>query len=151
MAIEIRVTDSGARAALERFVARTSRLREPFTRIGRDLSERVRLGFRSGASPFGERWRPLAPSTIAKKRRGGASARPLIDTGALRNSISFRADERSVEIGSDRTVSGGISLAAIHQFGTSRIPARPIFPTERFPIDWEADIENALNRYIFGR
>lgn len=66
-------------------------------------------------------WLPLAKKTLAKKAAGRTS--PLIDTGALFRSIRVAQPEGdSVEIASDRP------YATYHQFGTTRMPARPFIP-----------------------
>lgn len=66
-------------------------------------------------------WLPLAKKTLAKKAAGRTS--PLIDTGALFRSVRVEQPEGdSVEIVSDRP------YATYHQFGTTRMPARPFIP-----------------------
>lgn len=76
-------------------------------------------------------WPPLAKSTAggmsaprkraAKKRKGGA-AKPLIDTATLMRSFSV---ERGVEGAALITTQ---DYANYHQFGTVKMPARPIVP-----------------------
>ena len=63
-------------------------------------------------------WTPLKPETIARKARGDT---PLLETGALRDSIEHNvdADGRDAYVGTDDPV------AKYHEFGTSKIPARP--------------------------
>ncbi len=57
----------------------------------------------------------------ARKKKGRTS--PLIDTGALFRSIRVAEPQGdSVEITSDRP------YATYHQFGTTRMPARPFIP-----------------------
>jgi phage gpG-like protein len=64
-------------------------------------------------------WPPLAPETVARK---GADT-PLLDTGALRDSISAFVQMHSV--GHGRAVVGSNEDTAVWQeLGTSRIPPR---------------------------
>lgn len=62
-------------------------------------------------------WPPLAESTL---RRKGANT-PLLETGQMRDSISYTVDEEAgeVHIGSNE------EKALVHELGTRRIPPRP--------------------------
>ena len=70
-------------------------------------------------------WPQLAPSTLEEKIRQGYATpqhhNPLLRTGELRESISHRTSGNEAEIGSSSQV------ALYHEFGTSRMPPRPIF------------------------
>lgn len=58
------------------------------------------------------KWAPLAPSTIAdKKRRGKWPSQILHDTGLLAGNITIHSDDRSATVGANR------EYAPIHQFG----------------------------------
>src|SRR5574342_1146421 len=82
---------------------------EGVTRRARDLSpvlrgraevlrsEIVTNSFGKSMSPQGMPWRPLAASTVARRRRG--SSKPLIDTGALRGAVTTRATQQSLFFG----------------------------------------------------
>jgi phage gpG-like protein len=84
--------------------------------------------------------------------RALASAKPLLDTGRLRNSITGVA---RTEYG---VISASTEYAGVHQFGTSRagrsrrvkIPARPFFPTEErgLPGNWQREFESILNAAV---
>jgi HK97 gp10 family phage protein len=67
-----------------------------------------------GTYEFG--WPPLAESTLARK----AADTPLLETGELRDSI-----RHTVESPKTGWVGTNDEKAAWHEFGTSRIPARP--------------------------
>jgi HK97 gp10 family phage protein len=62
-------------------------------------------------------WPPLAPETIASKATGDS---PLLETGALRDSITHNVDAD----GKDAYVGTDIEYAKYQEFGTSKIPAR---------------------------
>lgn len=59
-------------------------------------------------------WPPLAPSTLAKK----SADTPLLETGAMRDSIHHVADHKEARIGSDSDV------AVWQELGTHKIPPR---------------------------
>ena len=65
-----------------------------------------------GTYEFG--WPPLAASTLEKK---GADT-PLLETGAMRDSIHHEVEGDTARIGSD------MDIALYQEVGTSRIPAR---------------------------
>lgn len=78
---------------------------------------RIRQGFASGTDALGRPWTPLAPSTI---RQTGPTI--LVDTGDMRDSIGYQMSDNglAVHLGSDHP------LVPIHEYGTARIPSRPI-------------------------
>lgn len=99
------------------------------TPITKPAAERLRgiitLAFSQSKSPLGEAWRPLAPSTIARRRKG--SAKPLIDTGLLRKSVSVRGEKQAVAFG---VTGSAATYAPYHQLGGSKIPRRAFLPTD---------------------
>ena len=76
--------------------------------------------FNKEQSPDGQKWKPLAPATIKakKKRHKHGQMKILHDTGELRRSINYEADNNSVKVGSK------LKYARTHQFGRGKIPAR---------------------------
>jgi len=62
-------------------------------------------------------WPPLKPSTIARK--DGVNT-PLLETGEMRDSISWNSDQHEGYVGTDNT------KMVWQEFGTSRIPPRPV-------------------------
>lgn len=81
----------------------------------------IRERFNKEQSPDGQKWKPLAESTIKrrKKRHKRGNMKILQDTGELRRSIAYEADSHSVRVGSK------LKYARTHQFGRGKIPARP--------------------------
>lgn len=77
------------------------------------------------------RWRPLAPSTVARRRRGRGRGGPqiLLDRGILRASITSRNRRGSIwRLRSNMLELGtNIEYASIQQHGSPRrrIPSRP--------------------------
>jgi phage virion morphogenesis protein len=92
------------------------------------LLKRVAVALRADAlknfagshDPDGNAWAPLKPSTLKGRRKGGKGAKPLIDTGLLRNSVTtVRQGPLELLFGTN------LPRGAYHQFGTRTIPARP--------------------------
>lgn len=73
-------------------------------------------------------WKPLAPSTVASKRREGLLSEPLVASTRLRGELTGRplgmerVEASSVEAGTD------LPYAIYHQLGAPRahLPARPL-------------------------
>lgn len=98
----------------------------------------------------GTPWTPLAAGGRWKgrgeRRSFDSAAQILMDTGALRQSFSPFHDSNQAGVGAKNYVpkngdDAPEDLAAIHEYGTTRIPARPMLPT----IDQGLDL--ALNIY----
>jgi phage gpG-like protein len=66
-------------------------------------------------------WAPLAPSTIAQKKRIGKEA-PLVRTGALRANFTSFYSRDNAGVGNE------LSYSKFHHFGTSRVPQRELLP-----------------------
>ncbi len=110
-------------------------LQDYLTRLGRSLTEAdmrpawkvvrlllsssVKENFAGSHTPDGTPWPPLKNPS---KKRGGASAKPLRDTGLLFASITSAATV--TETAAEITYGTGLFYAGFHQFGTRHIPAR---------------------------
>ncbi len=87
------------------------RLVKAFSPYARSLVVR---NFNRQTDPYGRKWKPVKLNT---KRR--ASSKALIDTGALRNSISSQViNDYTIRIGSP------LVYAPVHQFGAVIVPKR---------------------------
>jgi phage gpG-like protein len=112
--------------------------------IGRTVLDLARTGFARSTDPWGQTW-----AELARSRPGGG---PLVKTGALLASGTYSqsGDEVTVSFGGG---SGSPASAVFHQYGTDKMPARPILPlTEAgayLPPLWQADVvdlvESALD------
>ena len=154
--IQIDVDDRAIQSAIE---ALRSRLTDPspaFREIGASLVDEIRLGFTDSRSPYGVPWKPLSPATQSAnkgRRRGG---QPLLDTGKLRSSITFRLlGKQGVEVGT----SDYEKKAATHQFGSNnawgrriKVPARPFLPirgqTADLPEAWRQQVLDILRDHL---
>ena len=105
-------------------LARLASLKEDFSErgalkaIGMRQLRWINQNFEGEGSLAGG-WKPLAASTIARRRKG--SRRILQDTGRLRASFDMfgmRVTSETVTVGSVNTV------AEYHEHGTSRLPQR---------------------------
>lgn len=100
-----------AMRALGMLGQKAENMRPVFAQIGSDVVADAQMRFKSSQDPYGQAWAPLAASTLRQRRGGGKGAKPLLDTGALRNSLTMAAGNDGVVIGSN------VKYAAIHQFG----------------------------------
>ena len=93
----------------------------PMKQSGVHMLRETDKNFRAAKSPDNKKWKPLSPITpLGRVKAGGA--RPLQDTGLLKNSVTFKP------VGSNKIIiwavrkSGGRDLAAVHQFGATIKP-----------------------------
>lgn len=105
--------------------ARVENLQPILKRQALTLSGLIDESFRKGQSPTGEVWKPLAASTIEKRRQG--SSKPLLDTGMLRQSTNARATQAGVLFG---TSGAAASYGVFHVKGTKHIPRRSYLPID---------------------
>jgi phage gpG-like protein len=140
MAVPIR----GDFGRLEDLVRRAAEIASPQFRhrVLQNVAEAARteivLGFERGADPYGRKWEPL------KARRGRRiGGQPLLDTGRLRSSFFVSPTSQGIVV---RT---NVSYAGYHQFGTRRIPARPMLPSgkELGPF-WRRAFEGVLEQQL---
>lgn len=172
--IKIEVDDRGVLDALNELLRRGEDLRPPLQEIGDSLADTTRLRFRDQVSPSGEPWPELAIATLISRgkraigvhkqselrHKGGhtlpdalsamLSAKALLDTGALRNSIAVAVGDNYVEVGTVEP--HGEGSARIHQFGGQAgrgkkvtIPPRPFFGVSD---EDRTNILDILNDYL---
>lgn len=120
VAIRVEVPNLGkVSARLQKLLSRLGDLTPVMDEIGAHLAQTTAERFESGTGPDGKKWKP----SIRAQAQGGLT---LVDSGRLRDSITWRAGRDSVEIGSN------LIYAAIHQMGgeagrnhSVKLPARP--------------------------
>lgn len=133
---------AGAAESLAKLDAAGRSLRPALEEIGAALLLSTQQRFERQAGPDGAAWRPLAAATLERRagkrarrkdgsltaaaRRRISGAQILRDSGRLYQSLTYRAGEREVKVGSN------VVYAAIHQLGGNagrgrkvRLPARP--------------------------
>lgn len=114
MKITVDIDSGAAQGALRGLQRAATHLAPAFRSIGTGIADDARLRFKDSRDPYGQAWLPLAKRTIAQRRKGKGSggAKPLLDTGRLRNSIAWRLmGPHEVHIGTN------VAYGAIHQFG----------------------------------
>jgi phage virion morphogenesis protein len=109
--IEVTVDDRALRGALDRLIALGRDASPVMRQIARLGESATRKRFRTQTGPDGQRW---APSGRVRDEGG----RTLVKSGALRDSLSSRADGFRAEWGVNRI------YAAIHQFGGTIRPKK---------------------------
>lgn len=131
-----------------------------FAAIGRVISNRIRLGFKAGRSPWGVPWAPLTSRV----------GQPLRNTGLLQRSITSKPSKDSVEVGTNRTGAPTQHFGAtilpkkgkylVFQIGGRKvfakkvtIPARPFMPITPggqvdLPEAWSKGVLQALAKHL---
>lgn len=104
LSFTIDLDDAQARAALARWSAGDGDLYDLMDPIGSALRDNVLDRFEHGRGPDGKPWKK-------SRRAEKAGGQTLVDKGRLRDSVTYEATGREVEIGSN------VIYAAIHQFG----------------------------------
>jgi len=116
----------------------------PLAEFNRYLAEQHSEQFAGGFSPTGERWAPLAESTVARK----GHATILVDKGNLRQSLTVLGSSDNVNAVSERGSLFGTrdAKSVFHQFGTSRMPQREHVGTNDDGVDHLAEliVEHAI-------
>lgn len=109
-------------------------LRKPFKRIADDFYQTQKATFNAeGAYEGKPKWKELSPEYQAWKSMRYGSTKILVLTGKLRDAATrpdaegsvFKLGTQSLKMGVELMV-GGWNLAALHQFGTGRLPAREV-------------------------
>lgn len=103
---------------------------EPYLRaIGLRIMGWVDQNFR--AQGLEQPWPPLSPNTIVNRRKGGAGARTLQDTGRLKMSWTRAGGNPRILGGHTVQVASNIKYAKWHEFGTGPYVIRPKKPGGR--------------------
>lgn len=119
------VSSSSIDSALGSLLEAAGDYREALEEISADFREMAARQFATEGGAEGTPWPPLAPSTA---RRRKVKTGLLVSSGLLARSLGARGAEGGVEETDARTLTLGtrVLFAAFHQFGTSRMSARPL-------------------------
>jgi len=154
----ITIDDRDVVEALNRLIAIGETPAPALDAVGRVLKTRIQQGFVTSTAPDGRPWAPL------KSRVG----QPLRNRGHLTNSIDYRVEGNSVDVGTN------LPYAPVHQFGAKieakaggvlrfyvegrpvfvkrvTIPERPFMPEDRLPEDWGTDALDAIGDVVRSR
>lgn len=137
--LDIDVEGLGIADGLTRFASLVQDFTPAWEKVGEDFKRTVNEQFTTEGGRGGTRWKPLAPSTIRQKGAGGSI---LVRTGALRSSVTGGPGYIK-SISARRTTFGTSDRKAVfHQFGTSRMPARPIIVvTKEDKTRWRKEVQ----------
>jgi len=166
--ITITYDDREVQSALAKLSGRLKNMRPALAAIGQAVRSDIMERFDTSTAPDGSRWQPLTMAAIIsrarrsagsglKKRRSAtlrrfaSGAKPLLDTGALRNSVRVASvTDSAVSVsagGGNRDM-----IAAIHNFGgnagrgrKTRIPARPFMGVSA---EGKAEIFAIIRRHL---
>ncbi|WP_243055357.1 phage virion morphogenesis protein [Pseudomonas sp. BP01] len=108
-------------------------IHQALTTIGQNWINRIKANFRNSISPYGEAWAPI------HYREG----QPLLDTGALRNSI--KAEVRGLQI----VLGTNMKYGQTHNEGLS-VKKRQFLPDSerKLPNNWQQEYERILVEQI---
>lgn len=100
--------------------------------VGQFLEEQIDQSFTSQRDPYGKAWVPLKDSTLElRARRGNHSSAILEDSGAMRASLTFSSNTKSIQMQmQDPSEVHQMGYRGNRMFGgpSAPIPMRKIFP-----------------------
>ena len=140
----ITIQSQEVQAGLAYLQRQMENLQPAFEQIGEALKSNIAMCFREEKSPDGINWAALDPKTIRQRRNG--SNKILQDRTRLLRSIA--APGAVIAINSFAEVTTDVEYAVFHQFGTSKMVARPFFPSEILPQNWETEILDIINNHL---
>lgn len=141
---EIIISIEELKDKLERLSKALANKKPLLRRIANTLQNVTEESFDKQTSPFGRRWKPNSPKTLARKRGN----KVLIKSGHLSQSFTQKITGNSVRVGTNK------AYAAIHQFGGKAgrgkkvsIPARPFMPIKSNG-EIPKDLEDRLQKEV---
>ena len=124
--IKITFNDIQAAAKLHSIAQQLQHPRKLYGVLGETLKKIHAERFKQEVDPDGNKWKPLSPKTLARKKKKGKSTKILRQDGYLSDKTAYNYNDQNVEFGSDA------KYARLHQFGGKAgrggkvtIPARP--------------------------
>jgi hypothetical protein len=118
--------------------------------IGQHVEKRAKdsIGHYQTAAGEYSAWAPLKPATEARKAVMGYPANaPLLASGAMRDSISHVVARRM--LGATVTVGSPDQLLVYHEFGTRKMPPRPVLGPAMFRSKAEIELIGAATLFAF--
>jgi len=145
VSLKISIDDREVQGLLKRLMKRMADMTPALAEIGEIVMESIQRNFEEKRAPDGSKWKPLASSTLKRKRHPGEI---LIGEGILFGSIHPEAHRDRVSWGTN------LIYGAIHQLGgfagrghATEIPARPYLGVR--DDDWP-EIRAAIEDWITG-
>lgn len=119
---------------------RVENLLKAMNRLGTVWTGDIKRGFTEGRDLYGDQWAALKNPS---EKRGGSSAKPLLDTGRLVGSINFVIQDGKL------IISTNVPYGKFHQDGTQNIRKRAFLPDERgLPTKFKNDLEQSLESIL---
>lgn len=109
--------------------------------VGVKLSGNIRNNFYNQVDPYNYRWAPFKHGGRVSKKGIDTSAKLLLDTGMLVNSINYNVKNNVLEIGTP------VFYAQYHQEGDG-VPKRSFLPDQGLPDSWNKDIINIIEKVL---
>jgi phage virion morphogenesis protein len=168
MDIDIKIQDEELKRKLTSLQKKLKNLRPILLEVGNMVKNDIEYAFEREQSPFGQRWTPLAMSTVLMGLRGNLTYKRgknkgrettqtnkylqgrkiLTKSAQLSGSFTLQADNNSVVVGTNKI------YARIHHFGgkagrgkRTSIPARPFLPVSKSG-QLEPSLQRGIIRYI---
>ena len=139
--LEIQLIDQDFREAIARLQVAAADLSPLMAQIAAHLEAVAQRAFENESDPnTGGKWAALSPRYLARRQRMGRWPGKILQlTGEMAASLVSESDADSA------LVAIGTSYAKYHQFGTSRMPARPFLGLDE---QGEQDIRQATLDYL---
>lgn len=141
MSISITRTGNGI-LNLTKELGRVRKFEPMLKEIGQSLESTTKLRFTNGVDPEGKKWVPRSPAYARQlARQGRLTSRVLVIDGSLQKSISYNADAKEVNIGTDKF------YAEYHQEGMGNNPKRAFLGISKQD---EQEIERIVQKHVEG-
>lgn len=122
--VSIKIDDAAVQAVFARAIARLSDLTPMMADVGEYLVRELDGQFRTETSlQTGQRWAPLAASTLKQKQRQRKILKIFQRTGATRATLVYQASSTKLVVGV------GTPYARFVNFGTRKMSARSLIPS----------------------
>lgn len=123
MQIAIAIKDAKLSGVIDRLLSRASDLHPAMADIAETLYTITDEAFDTERSPDGTAWADLAPATWRYKKTN----KKLFEEGTLRGSLYADSSAHEARV-SVNAHARGYPYAAVQQFGSKHVPARPFMP-----------------------
>jgi len=130
MAIEITGLDA-VQKKLRELEKKTDNMHPMMHAIGTLIKQKAQMSIRQSKDAIrGNPYPDLSPKYQKQKRKSkGGLQQILVDSGDL-SRVIFRADKKSVTIGTNAHSESGFAYPVVHQFGSKKTPQRAFLPIE---------------------
>lgn len=147
MPLEVDVSTGDAARRLRGLATELLDLR-PFWRIGSLIAKGwIADQFSSQGSFSGDPWAPLSPDYASAKAEARPGRSLLVYDGFLRSHVDGRRGPRAEATADTLTLHIDDPKAVFHQEGTSKMPARPLIPTN-IPALEQRQLREAAEEYV---